>query len=331
MRRIPRVVWCCVFPNSELLDLAGPWEVLAHANELLRAPGYVLRLVTPLGGEITTRHGIALGGAVSVAQAARAAGPDTLIVAGGSPVGELPPSEAALARWLRNHQRKVRRIVSICTGAFVLGAAGLLDGRRATTHWRFVDALRARVPAARVVDEAIYLCDGRIWTSAGITAGIDLTLALVEADHGRNLAMAIAKHLLVYLRRSGRQSQFSEMLKRQEGEPPRLRDLSNFVLDHLDEALPVDRLARVLGMSPRTLTRWCTGVLHESPAAFVRRLRLDEARRLLEATVLPLKDIASRTGIGDASTLWRTFMRQLGITPAEYRSRFATELAAPPR
>jgi len=218
----------------------------------------------------------------------------------------------------------VPRVVSICTGAFVLGEAGLLNGRRATTHWRYVDLLRTRFPKARVVDDDIFLRDGRVWTSAGITAGIDLMLALVEEDHGHDVAMVVAKSLVLFLRRSGGQAQFSQVLKRQEGEPGRLRDLSAFVLEHLGDPLPLEELARGVGMSPRTRTRWCRRELGESPAALVRRVRIEEAQRLLEQTSLPLKDIAARAHLGDPSTLWRVFTRYVGVTPADYRARFAT-------
>jgi len=198
----------------------------------------------------------------------------------------------------------------------------LLDGRRATTHWMHLERLRAAVPRARVVDEGIFVSDRGVWTSAGITAGIDLTLALVETHHGHRVAMAVAKRLVLYLRRSGNQAQFSATVQREQKDPPKLRDISAFVLKHINEALPVERIAADVGMSPRTLSRWCREHLAESPALFVRRLRIEEARRLLEETDLPLKDITARTGLGDASTMWRVFTRRLGVTPAAYRQRF---------
>jgi transcriptional regulator GlxA family with amidase domain len=175
----------------------------------------------------------------------------------------------------------------------------------------------------RVVDEGIYVKDRGVWTSAGVTAGIDLMLALVEEHHGHALAMSVAKRMVLFLRRSGHQAQFSTALRRQEQEPPQLRDISTFVLEHIDEPLPVERIAAEVGMSPRTLSRWCREHLDESPAELVRRLRLAEARRLLEETTLPLKAVTGRTGLGDQSTLWRAFMHELGVTPAEYRQRFA--------
>ncbi len=233
-----------------------------------------------------------------------------------------------MVAWLRRHQARIPTIVSICTGAFVLGAAGLLDGRRATTHWMLLDELRARFPAVHVVDEGIHVKDGRIWTSAGLTAGIDLTLALVEEHHGHAVAMAVAKRMVLFLRRSGNQAQFSSALERQREALPEHRDLAAYVLEHLDEELSVTRLAAATGMSPRTLTRWCREHLDESPAEIVRRLRLDEAKRLLEETALPLKEIGARTGLGDPSTLWRAFTQHTGVTPGAYRQRFGARATA---
>jgi transcriptional regulator GlxA family with amidase domain len=326
MRRRTRTVWLVVFPGSELLDVSGPWEVFGHTNDVLGREDFAMQLVAPRGGEIRTRHGVVIGG-VRTLPVRPTALPDIAIVAGGSPQAPLPGAEATLVPWLRRHQSRIGSIVSICTGAFVLGEAGLLDGRRATTHWRFRDDLRVRFPRARVVDDGIFVRDGRLWTSAGITAGIDLTLALVEETHGHDVAMTVAKRLVLFLRRSGSQSQFSSALRRQQKEPAPLRGLSSFVLEHIDEQLPVERLAHAIGTSTRSLVRWCKDQLGESPSELVRRHRVEEAQRLLEHTQLPLKDVAARSGFGDASTLWRTFLRVLGVSPATYRDRFgATSL-----
>ena len=324
MKRRARHVWFVVFPGAELLDLSGPWSVLGYANEVAGLQLYTPQLVAPTGGDITTRHGIILGSARSLKEAARRGMPDILVVAGGAPTNGLSADEAKVARWLRDNHRAIGRIVSVCTGAFVLGEAGLLDGREATTHWQYRDDLR-RYPKARVARDDIFLRDGRIWTSAGITAGIDLLLALVEEDFGHTVAMGVAKNLLLFLRRTGRQAQFSQMLARQEHEPERVRDLCTFILENLDETLSVQRLAEVTGTSSRTLSRRCVREAGATPSALVRRMRIEEARRLLEQTSLPLKTIASRTGIGDPSTLWRLFTRQLGVTPAEHRVRFAAK------
>jgi transcriptional regulator GlxA family with amidase domain len=325
MRKRTRQVWFVVFPESELLDLSGPWSVLGYANEVAQRTIYETRLFTPSGGSVRTRHGLVLAGAQSITDAAamRGAAPDTLVISGGARSNGLSMPEQRFAAWLREHHRRVSRIVSVCTGAFALGEAGLLDGRRATTHWQFRAELRERFPRARVEHDDIFLRDGRIWTSAGITAGIDLMLALVEEDHGHTMAMTVAKGLVLFLRRSGQQAQFSMMLERQGREATHMRGFSALVLEHLDERLSVERLAQLSGMSTRTLSRWCERELGERPAELVRRLRLEEARRLLEQTGLPLKAIAAQTGIGDSSTLWRVFMRSLGVTPAQYRAGFA--------
>jgi transcriptional regulator GlxA family with amidase domain len=321
MGRSTKRVSFLVLPRTGLLNIAGPWEVLSHTNDILGRAAYTLDLRGPSAPVAETGHGIVLTGMRPLPRAGERL-PDVAIVAG-TPMRNLPEVAEPIVGWLRRFHRRIPTIVSICTGAFALGAAGLLDGRRATTHWMYLDELRRRFPAVRVVDEGIFVEDRGVWTSAGITAGFDLTLALVEEDHGHAVAMAVAKRLVMFLRRSGNQSQFSAALRRQEREPPKLRDISTFVLEHIDEALPVERVAAGVGMSPRTLSRWCREHLGESPAELVRRLRIEEARRLLEETPLPLKDITARTGLGDASTLWRVFTRRLGVTPAAYRQRFA--------
>ena len=331
MRRAAKRVWFLVAPHTGALNIAGPWEVLGHANDVLGRAAYELGLVGPRAPTLQTRHGLVVGG---VRPLPRTGGrlPDVAIVAGGSPRVPLPDGEARLVPWLRRYHQRIPTLVSICTGAFVLGEAGVLDGRRATTHWLYLGELRSRFPAVRVVDEGIFVHDDGVWTSAGLCAGIDLTLALVEEDHGHGVAMAVAKRMVLFLRRSGNQAQFSSTLQRQEKEPSsRLRDISTFVLEHVDEELPVNRIAAGIGMSPRTLSRWCREHFDESPAQLVRRLRMDEARRLLEETPLPLKDITARTGLGDASTMWRAFTQRLGVTPAEYRQRFAAAAATQPR
>jgi transcriptional regulator GlxA family with amidase domain len=322
MGRAAKRVWFLVAPGTGVLNIAGPWEVLGHANDVLGRSAYQLEALGPRSPAIQTKHGLMLGGIRplprSVSRHARL--PDVVIVAGAP--RSLPEVDDQLVPWLRRYHARIPTLVSICTGAFVLAAAGALDGRRATTHWMFLDELRARHPAVRVVDEGIFVKDRGVWTSAGITTGIDLMLSLVEDDHGHRVAMAVARRLVLFLRRSGNQAQFSSALRRPEA-PPKLRDVSAFVLDNVDKPLPVERLARGVGMSARTLSRWCREHLAESPAEMVRRMRIDEARRLLEETSLPLKDITARTGLGDASTMWRAFTRRLGVTPAAYRQRFA--------
>jgi transcriptional regulator GlxA family with amidase domain len=307
-----------------LLSIANAWEVLAHTNDLLGRTAYELSLHGPRGPLVPTGHGLVLTGSRPLPKTPRQL-PDIVIVAG-SPLSRPDPrAEAELSSWLGKHQRRIPVLMSICTGAFVLGAAGLLDGKRATTHWQWLSSLRERFPKACVADDGIFVRDGRVWTSAGLMAGVDLMLALVEEQQGHAVAMAVAKRMVLFLRRSGKQAQFSSTLQRQEKEPARLDELDSFVLEHLGDPLPVSRLASGLGMSPRTLTRWCRSHLDESPAEVVRRLRVEAAQRLLEESSLSLKEVAARTGLGDASTLWRAFGQQLGVSPAAYRERFASE------
>lgn len=313
-------VWFALVPGTGLLNIAGPWEVLGHTNDVLGRSAYELELIGPGGPSALTGHGLTLG-AVRPLPRTVPKPPDVLVIAG-APVRRSPQVTQELVAWVARFAASIPCVVSICTGAFVLCAAGLLDGRRATTHWSFLKELQERFPKVQVVDEGIFVRDGKLWTSAGVTAGIDLALALVERDHGHEVAMAVAKRLVLFFRRSGNQAQFSGALQRQEQEPPRLRDLSGYVLEHLSEPLPVQRLARALAISSRSLSRLCSEHFGESPAALVRRLRIEEARRLLEETALPLKEITARTGIGDESTFWRLFTRRLGVTPAAYRERF---------
>ena len=321
MRSATKRVWFLVPPNTGILNLGGPWEVLGHANDILGRQAYALDAFSPVAPTARTRHGLVLT-ALRPLPTRFDRGPDIVVLSGGSPQWPVPADHAPVVLWLRRHRERLPLVVSTCTGAFLLGEAGLLDGKRATTHWGYLRDLQARYPKAIVIDEGIHVRDGKVWTSAGLTAGIDLALALVEEHHGHAVAMAVARRMVLFLRRSGNQAQFSEPLRRQEKEPPKLHDLSAYVLDHLDDDLSVERIAASVGMSPRSLSRQCREHLGESPAELVRRLRLDEARRLLVETELPVKDITARTGLGDVSTLWRVFTQQLGVTPAEYRRRF---------
>lgn len=305
-----------------MLNIAGPWEVLGHANEILGRTAYELEAFGTAAPATPTRHGLMLAGLQPLPEEVPTP-PDMVILAGASAQEPVPEDHAPFVTWLERHHAGIRRIVSICTGALLLARAGLLDGRRATTHWLHLPLFRSRYPKVKVVDEGIFVQDGPMWTSAGVTAGIDLALALVEEDHGHAVAMQVAKRMVLFLRRSGNQAQFSEALRRQEKAPPRLREVAGFIVEHIHEAMPVDRIAAEVGMSPRTLSRWCREHLDGSPAEVVRRIRVDEARRLLTETDLPLKEVTVRSGLGDTSTFWRVFTQDLGVTPTEYRQRFA--------
>ena len=317
-----RTIWFLAFPDSEVLDLAGPWSAFGYANEALGREAYKLKLASPEPGAVTTRHGLAIAHAQPLDAMLEGPPPHTVIVSGGAPQFPLPAPEAAAAAWLSLHGQRFERIASVCTGAFVLGAAGLLDERRATTHWLYRDALRNAFPAARVADDDIFLRAGKVWTSAGITAGIDLSLAMIEEDCGHAVAIAVAKGLVLFLRRPGRQAQFSHVLRRQEAEPAPASDLRALIGAHLAGDLSVDRLASLAGMSPRSLTRFCTRTFNEAPAGLIRRSRLEEAQRMLEDTDLPLKCVAAQSGLGDPATLWRVFRDHFSVSPADYRARF---------
>ncbi|MES1189328.1 MAG: GlxA family transcriptional regulator [Myxococcales bacterium] len=321
-----RRVWILALPQTGLLSIADPWEVLGHTNDVLGRTAYELELHGPRGPSLQTGHGLAVAGLRPLPATPRRL-PDIAIVAGAPRARPDAQAQSELARWVRRHQRRIPTLVSICTGAFVLAEAGVLDGRRATTHWQFANSLRELFPKVKVVDDGIFVHDRGVWTSAGVTAGVDLMLALVQEHHGHEVAMTVAKRMVLFLRRSGKQAQFSSALQRQAREPGRLSELDGFVLEHLAESLPVARLAAGLGMSVRSLTRWCRSHLDESPAEVVRRLRIEAAQRLLEESSLSLKEVAARTGLGDPSTLWRVFSQQLGVTPADYRARFASESA----
>lgn len=304
------------------MDVAGPWSVFGQTNDVLGVAAYRVELVTPFGDTVQTSHGLPLAGASALSFRRKL--PDIALVAGTFPAQPLPAADARLVRWLRKNGARIPLLASVCTAAFVLAEAGLLDGRRAMTHWAFSRRLARQFPEVRVQRNALFAVDGNVWTSAGVSAGIDMTLAVVESHHGHAVAMQVAKRLVLFLRRSGDQAQFSHALRHQEHEPPQLRGLSAFILAHLHEPLPVDRLAAKAGMSPRSLSRWCHRHWGCSPAELVRRQRVSEARRLLCCTSATIEEVATRTGLGDVRTLRRAFHQALGVSPSTYRDRFAS-------
>ncbi|MEU9971417.1 GlxA family transcriptional regulator [Streptomyces sp. NPDC051014] len=306
-----------VFEGVTLLDVSGPSEVLHQAGRL--AGPYELVLVSPAGGTVTSSAGPALSGTVTAADA----GPvDTVLVAGGDRLAERPVEEELLAS-VRALAGPARRVASVCTGAFVLGELGLLDGRRATTHWRHAAAFARRCPRVRVEPDAIHVRDGRYLTSAGISAGIDLALALVEEDHGAGVARDIARELVVFMQRPGGQSQFSTAITTPPARSDLLRGLIASVLADptADHSLP--SLAASAAVSPRHLARLFRAELDTTPARWVERVRLDRARQLL-LEGHSVTSAAHRSGLGTDETLRRVFARHLGTTPTHYRRRFAT-------
>lgn len=314
--RVPaRRVVVIAFPGVQSLDVSGPVEVFAAAG------GYTITLATPGGEPVRTSSGLVLH-ADAAAESVR--GPvDTLVVAGGQGTRSAV-ADAALIAAVRRLAGRARRVTSVCTGAFLLAEAGLLDGRRATTHWSACDALARRYPAVDVDPDPIFTRDGNVWTSAGVTAGMDLALALVEDDLGRDTALAIARRLVLFLRRPGSQSQFSAQLAAQVAEREGLRSVQRWIAEHPGEDLSVARMADRAGMSVRHFARSFRDEVGVTPARYVEQARLEAARRLLEEADDGVESIARRCGFGTSETMRRTFLRALHLSPAEYRRRFRT-------
>lgn len=317
----PRTVQILVFPDVQLLDVAGPLQVFASANRLAQeaggAPPYAPIAIAACPGMLSSSAGLGLVAvALPPAQAAR----DTLIVAGGAGV-EAAAMDPALAEWLPKASRSARRTASVCTGAFLLAAVGLLDGRRATTHWSRCADLARRYPAVRVESDPIYVQDGAIWTSAGVTAGIDMALAMLEADLGRAAALAVARHLVVFAKRPGGQAQFSASLAL-AGADARFDALHAWMAGNLGRPLSIRDLASQAGMSERSFARRYRAVTGSTPARAVERLRVEAARQVLGQGEQTLKQVARRCGFGSEETMRRSFLRLLGVPPQAYRERF---------
>jgi transcriptional regulator GlxA family with amidase domain len=310
------------FDGFQLLDLAGPVEVLRTATVLGADPAYTTRIATPTGRRVRSASGVVLAADISVAELVdRGERLDTLVVVGGEGTRRARHDERFLAD-LATLAGRSRRITSVCTGAWLLAAAGLLDGYEATTHWASCDALAIRYPAIEVRPDRIFVRDRDRWTSAGVTAGIDLLLALVEDDHGPDLAHQIAGWLVVFVRRPGGQSQFSAQLRAKPASTPSIAELQRWLGDHLRSDLSVDRLAARVALSPRTFARVFRRETGTTPAVFVEELRVEAARRLLETTELTVAAVAAQVGMRHAETLHRAFQRRLGTTPDRYRQHF---------
>jgi transcriptional regulator GlxA family with amidase domain len=316
-----RVIDVLTYPAVQLLDVSGPVQVFASANDLVAGTGgarpYLLRVVAQGGEGATASAGVTLA-AGPLTQGGEAL--DTLLVAGGEGA-EAAAENQVLVDWVRQRATRARRIASVCTGAFLLAAAGLLDGRRAATHWMYCARLAQRFPAVHVEPDPIFVCDGPVWTSAGVTAGIDLALALVEEDLGRSVALAVARYLVVFLKRPGGQAQFSAALALQAAENP-FGALHAWINEHLADDLSLAVLAGQAGMSERSFSRHYAQATGQTPARAIERLRMEAARRLLSETRTPIKRIALRCGFGSEETMRRSFLRLLTVTPQDYRSRF---------
>ncbi|MCL6288832.1 GlxA family transcriptional regulator [Streptomyces fimicarius] len=315
-----RTVLVVLFDGVQSLDVSGPMEVFSGAS---RSPGvsYDLRTASLDGRPVRSTSGLTL---VPDSSLADAPAPHTLLVPGGQGTRG---SQPGLTGWLREHAPRAERLVSVCTGALLLAEAGLLDGHRVTTHWNYCERLARDYPAVEVDPEPIFVRDGRLATSAGVTAGIDLALALVEEDHGRDLALTIARHLVVFLRRPGNQAQFSAQLSAQTARREPLREVQHWIAQHPDADLGVDALAARARLSPRHFARAFRSETGTTPGRYVERVRLEHARRLLEDTADGVERIARASGYGTPEAMRRAFVKTLATAPAEYRRRFRTPAA----
>jgi transcriptional regulator GlxA family with amidase domain len=324
-----RHVVMVAFPDVQVLDVTGPLEVFGRSERWLRdhqrAGGYTLEIVGTRAGALRTSSGFSIVAERAYAQVR--GGVDTLLLAGGRGTGAALRDRRLIA-WLRAMAPRARRVGSVCTGAFLLAEAGLLDGKRATTHWGYCDRLAAAYPRVTVDPDPIFVRDGRVFTSAGVTAGMDLALALVEEDHGRQAALEVARELVLFLRRPGGQSQFSAQLAGQLAERQPLRELQSWIAEHVEADLSVPALARRVSMSRRNFTRVFHAEVGTSPGRFVERARVETARRLLEESADGLEGIAERAGFGCAESMRRSFLRTVRVAPSVYRERFHLERGA---
>ncbi|MBJ3784192.1 GlxA family transcriptional regulator [Devosia sediminis] len=317
---MPRRIEVLGFPACQLLDVAGPLQVFASANDMARSMGLpapyepVVVAATP---RLVTSSGLALEAAPLPPDDLLL---DTLVISGGWGVYDAC-DDIALVGWIKARASSARRATSVCSGAFLLASTGLLDGRRAVTHWWRCAEFAARFPAVKLDPDPIFIADGKYWTSAGVTAGIDLALALVEADLGRDLALSVARQLVVFLKRPGGQSQFSAALTLQD-QGGRFDALHGWIMENLDRPLALPELADRAGMSERNFSRRYRAETGRTPARAVEDLRIETARRLLEQS-LSVARVASRCGFGSEETLRRAFLRRVGVSPQAYRERFA--------
>ena len=320
-------------PNAALLDVAGPCDVFARATDYISSHpdkfsgNYKVHVVSTITAKvINTSSGLPIvceGNLKSLDYEI-----DTLLVTGAPNLSGNITDRAMVhhkaIQWLRDHHHKIRRVGSVCAGAFILAEAGLLNGRRATTHWACCTQLSEQYPDVTVDPDPIFVKDDNIYTSAGISSGMDLALALVEEDFGRDLALYVARRLVLFLKRPGNQSQFSAILEHQKTDHQPIHELQNWILEHLDEELTVEILADKASMSPRNFARVFVRETGLTPAKYIEKLRLETARRRLEETRLTVDEISGECGLGSADTLRRLFIRHLKTTPTDYRRNFRT-------
>ena len=316
-----RKIGIVIFPDAEVLDITGPHEVFSMAlgfqQEQQSANPYEIFLVAKTHKPVTMSSGIKLYPDYTYEDCPLPL--DTLIVPGSEFI-EPVLNDSELLKWIKIYSKKARRIVSICTGAFFLAKLGILDGKQVTTHWGFCPLLQNTYPKLEVNSNAIYIKQGNVYTSAGITAGMDLALALIEEDVGKEIAMSVARKLVLFYKRPGGQNQFSEFLLSQSNNF--FNDLIDWVMQNLSKDLSIEKLAEQVSMSPRNFTRLFKKELEDTPAKFIEKLRLRHARILLENKKSALKEVARQCGFKSEEQMRRAFQRELCVTPQEYRTRF---------
>ncbi len=319
-----RPVSIVTYPGVEIIDLTGPMEVFAFANNALQRsgicsePAYPMQVLAATPGAVMSSCGLQI--IADKAYSDVHEGIDTLLIAGTPEVSCLL-CDPDLQDWIRTMAPKVRRLASVCTGAFLLAESGLLDGRRATSHWDYCDWLARDYPAVTVEADRIFVRDGFISTSGGVTSGIDMVLSMVEEDWGSEVALLVARYLVVFLKRPGGQSQFSAYLT-SEATHPDLKELQAWIVLHLTDDLRVEALAEHMCMSPRNFARFFLTETGMTPAKFVELARMDAARHYLGSTMLSIEVVAEKSGFGDPERMRRAFIRQMGVNPQSYRERF---------
>ncbi len=314
----PLLVGILATPGVQMLDAAGPADVFAEANLQAGRSAYEIRIIATAPGPIVCSSGLRL--LPDLVLGARMPKFHTLLVAGAPHFGEIQPRQDIL-NWLRAESLRAARFGSVCSGALLLAAAGLLEGRRVTTHWAIAPLLAERYPAVELVIDALHVRDGKLRTAAGVTAGLDLALALVEEDLGQGIAKQVASQLVMFFKRPGGQLQFSRKGAANPSGRAALQEVQRFVIAHPAEEAGLAVLASRAGLSPRHFARLFQQELGQTPAAWVAGVRLEQARQRLEAGERP-KQVAAACGFGDIDSFRRAFMRQLGVSPAEYRRRF---------
>lgn len=320
-----RTVDIIVYPGFKALEAIGPLKVFDYTNSCLHrrnlAGGYEVAIASTKPGMIASDTLMSLHATKAISLLAL---PDLALIVGAHDIEKALQDSPGIVEWAADAAPKMNRLAALCTGSFFLAEAGVLNGRRATTHWSFAERLRKKYPEITVDADAIFIREGNIWTSAGVTAGMDLALAIVEEDFGREIALEVARDLVIYLKRPGGQSQFSVHLSSQMTTHPTIRELQSWIMSHLDDDLNIPKLAARLAMSERNFARVFHRETAESPADFIEKARFEVARRLLEQNKSPLKTIALKTGFQTEEKMRRVFQKKIGVTPKVYRERFST-------